>query len=73
MTTNAVLFPNVKLAIGPAIDDGFYYDFDVEKPFSEDDLLKIEEILKDNNYSLSDRAEVIPISLFVNIANMLSI
>ena len=28
------LFPNVKFAIGPAIDEGFYYDFDVEKPFT---------------------------------------
>ena len=37
------LFPNAKLAIGPAIENGFYYDFDVEKPFSEEDLQKIEE------------------------------
>ncbi len=36
------LFPQAKLAIGPAIENGFYYDFDVEKPFSEDDLKKIE-------------------------------
>lgn len=35
------------------------------------DLVKIEEILNDNNYSLSDRAEVIPISVFVKIANSL--
>ncbi len=28
------LFPGVKCAIGPAIKDGFYYDFDVEKPFT---------------------------------------
>ena len=27
------LFPDVKFAIGPSIDDGFYYDFDVEKPY----------------------------------------
>ena len=40
------LFPNVKLAIGPAIDDGFYYDFDVEKPFTDDDKTKIEEEMK---------------------------
>ena len=40
------LFPNAKLAIGPAIDAGFYYDFDVEKPFSEEDLRKIEEEMK---------------------------
>ena len=36
------LFPNVKVAIGPAIDTGFYYDFDTEKPFSDEDLEKIE-------------------------------
>jgi threonyl-tRNA synthetase len=37
------LFPNAKLAIGPAIKDGFYYDFDVEKPFTPEDISKIEE------------------------------
>ena len=40
------LFPDVKLAIGPAIDEGFYYDFDVEKPFTEEDKTKIEEEMK---------------------------
>lgn len=35
------LYPNAKCAIGPAIDTGFYYDFDVEKPFSQEDLDKI--------------------------------
>lgn len=40
------LFPNAKLAIGPAIDEGFYYDFDVEKPFSDEDKEKIEEEMK---------------------------
>lgn len=40
------LFPNVKLAIGPAIDEGFYYDFDVEKPFTDEDKAKIEEEMK---------------------------
>ena len=40
------LFPNIKLAIGPAIDNGFYYDFDVEKPFSEEDLQKLEAEMK---------------------------
>ena len=40
------LFPNAKLTIGPSIENGFYYDFDVEKPFSEEDLLKIEEEMK---------------------------
>ncbi len=37
------LFPNTKLAIGPAIDTGFYYDFDADKPFTEDDLKAIEK------------------------------
>ena len=40
------LFPNVKLAIGPAIENGFYYDFDVETPFTADDLTKIEAEMK---------------------------
>ena len=37
------LWPEAKLAIGPAIDNGFYYDFDVEVPFTQDDLAKIEK------------------------------
>ncbi|MGE5474271.1 MAG: threonine--tRNA ligase [Ignavibacteriales bacterium] len=37
------LYPNVKLAIGPAIDSGFYYDFDLDSPFSPEDLEKIEK------------------------------
>ena len=40
------IFPEVKLTIGPSIDHGFYYDFDTEKPFSEEDLSKIEEEMK---------------------------
>lgn len=36
------LFPEAKLGIGPAIEAGFYYDFDVEKPFTRDDLDAIE-------------------------------
>ena len=40
------LFPDVKFAIGPAIDDGFYYDFDVEKPFTDEDKSKIEDEMK---------------------------
>lgn len=40
------LYPNAKLTIGPAIHDGFYYDFDVETPFSPDDLEKIEAEMK---------------------------
>ncbi len=37
---------SAKLAIGPSIATGFYYDFDVEKPFSEEDISKIEEEMK---------------------------
>ncbi|HHU49738.1 MAG: threonine--tRNA ligase [Caldicoprobacterales bacterium] len=37
------LFPEAKLAIGPAIDNGFYYDFEVDKPFSTEDLEAIEK------------------------------
>lgn len=52
------LYKNVKLAIGPAIDNGFYYDIDSEKPFTTEDLEKIEEemrkILKEG-YSLEYR------------------
>ncbi len=46
------LFPDVKLAIGPAIDSGFYYDFDVETPFSQEDLdnleVEMKKIVKEN-------------------------
>ena len=40
------LFPTAKLGIGPAIENGFYYDFDVEKPFTNDDLTKIQAEFK---------------------------
>jgi len=40
------LYPNTKLGIGPAIENGFYYDFKVEKPLTEEDLNKIEEEMK---------------------------
>ena len=40
------LYPNSKLAIGPAIDGGFYYDFDVEKAFSPEDLEAITKEMK---------------------------
>lgn len=40
------LFPEAKITIGPAIEKGFYYDFDVEKPFTEEDLKSIEEEMK---------------------------
>ena len=40
------LYPNTKLGIGPAIENGFYYDFKVEKPLTEEDINKIEEEMK---------------------------
>ena len=46
------LFPDAKFAIGPAIADGFYYDFDLPRPLTEDDLeaisKKMKEIVKAN-------------------------
>lgn len=40
------LFPNTQVTIGPAIEDGFYYDFARETPFTTDDLTKIEEKMR---------------------------
>ncbi len=40
------LYPQAKIAIGPAIDNGFYYDFEVENPFSAEDLQNIEKEIK---------------------------
>lgn len=41
------LFPETKLAIGPAIENGFYYDLDREVPFTEEDLAKLEAKMKE--------------------------
>jgi threonyl-tRNA synthetase len=40
------LFPEVKVAIGPAIEDGFYYDFSKAEPFTPDDLTRIEDEMR---------------------------
>jgi threonyl-tRNA synthetase len=40
------LWPEAKLAIGPSIDDGFYYDFDKKEPFAPEDLAKIEDKMR---------------------------
>ncbi len=40
------LWPDTKLAIGPAIDEGFYYDFDSSESFNDEDMVKIEEEMK---------------------------
>ncbi|MFE9425416.1 threonine--tRNA ligase [Kitasatospora sp. NPDC006697] len=41
------IFPEAKLGIGPPIKDGFYYDFDVEKPFHPDDLKAVEKRMQE--------------------------
>lgn len=41
------LYPEVKFGIGPVIEDGFYYDFQFKEPFSQDDLPKIEQRMKE--------------------------
>jgi threonyl-tRNA synthetase len=41
------LFPDAKVAIGPPVQDGFYYDFDVEKPFTPDDVERIEAKMRE--------------------------
>jgi len=60
------LFPEAKPAIGPPIEEGWYYDFEVKKPFSPDDLVKIEErmaeIIKEDapfSFQVKDRREAI--------------
>ncbi len=40
------LWPETKVTIGPAIADGFYYDFDKKDPFTDEDLAKIEEVMR---------------------------
>jgi threonyl-tRNA synthetase len=42
------LFPSAKLGIGPAVDDGFYYDFDLPRPLTPDDLSAIEARMRDS-------------------------
>lgn len=46
------LFPDTKLGIGPVIENGFYYDFDPKRPFTDEDILNIEKemnkIIKEN-------------------------
>jgi len=42
------MFPDAKFAIGPAIEDGFYYDFDLPRPLTPDDLEAIEAKMREN-------------------------
>ncbi|MES9845251.1 MAG: TGS domain-containing protein, partial [Candidatus Sedimenticola sp. 6PFRAG5] len=41
------LFPSAQVTIGPTVDDGFYYDFSYERPFTPEDLKAIEEKMKE--------------------------
>jgi len=63
------LWPEVKLAIGPAIEDGFYYDFDKKEPFPDEDLIKIEKkmqeiINKDEPFIREELSKKEALSLF---------
>ncbi len=63
------LFPEVKIAIGPAIEQGFYYDFDRDEPFTEEDLVRIEERMRELssqelNYSRKELTKEEAIGLF---------
>lgn len=63
------LFPQAKVTIGPAIETGFYYDFDVEKPFTPDDLERIEAKMlllasADQKIERSEYASADAISMF---------
>jgi threonyl-tRNA synthetase len=51
------LFPDAQLTIGPPIEDGFYYDFAVENPFTPDDLKKIEKQMQQSIKSNTDFVE----------------
>ena len=53
------LFPGTKIAIGPAIEDGFYYDFDLPEPLKAEDLEKIEKRMREiigGKYAFSRKA-----------------
>nr|MDK2850603.1 threonyl-tRNA synthetase [Candidatus Cloacimonadota bacterium] len=63
------LWPNVHVTIGPAIEQGFYYDFDRDEPFSDADLVKIEERMKelsrqDLPYSRQELSKVEALKIF---------
>lgn len=63
------IFPTVKLAIGPATDEGFYYDFDMDRPFTPEDLGLIENkmkelIKKDNPFTRKTMTRKDAIELF---------
>jgi len=62
------LYPDAQIAIGPAIEDGFYYDIDVDEPFSDEDLGKIEQrMLQLAEEDIEVRREVRPIDELVDL------
>lgn len=72
------LFPDARLAIGPAISDGFYYDFDLSRPLTPPDLEKIEEkMLEIINKDLPFIREEVPkeraIQIFTNLREVYKI
>ncbi|MBU4078235.1 threonine--tRNA ligase, partial [Patescibacteria group bacterium] len=63
------LYPETKFGIGPAIEQGFYYDFDLQSPISPDDLPKIEKkmkeiIKKDLKFEIKEISKIQAIKLF---------
>jgi threonyl-tRNA synthetase len=63
------LFPEVKVAIGPAIQDGFYYDFDIQRTFSPEDIAAIEKemeriVRKNSPFVRKEMAKEEAIALF---------
>jgi len=63
------LWPETKLAIGPSIENGFYYDFDKKEPFSDEDLIKIEKVMreiiaKDEHFVQQNMAKTEALKLF---------
>ena len=65
------LFPDAKMAIGPAIDEGFYYDFDIDNSFTEEDLKNIESEMKaitieGDTFVREELSKVDAIDLFTN-------
>ena len=61
------LYPDAKFDIGPATDNGFYYDFDVEKPFSESDFevieKKMQEIVTFSSHNFLHKIQFNPLQL----------
>ncbi len=65
------LFPDVQVTIGPAIEQGFYYDFDRDRPFTDEELLQIEERMKELirdelQYSRRELSKAEAIDIFKN-------